>query len=265
MKEQLRHAEVLHADESGLRAKGKLHWLHVASTDRLTDYTVHARRGKVAMDEAGVLPGFKGRVIHDHWKTYFGYGDCAHGLCNAHHLRELQWVEKEYGQRWAAAMAGLLVEIKDAVEVARDGGAGALPAGSLADFGRRYDGVVKAGYAANPRPPANRGGGTPKKKGRPAQAPPLNLLDRLRDFKPQTLAFMHDFRVPFDNNLAERDVRMVKLKQKVSGGFRTLEGAKDFARIRGYISTARKNAANVFDAIRDAFCGKPFIPSCAPQ
>ena len=265
VKEQLRHAEVLHADESGLRAKGKLHWLHVASTDRLTDYTVHARRGKVAMDEAGVLPGFKGRVIHDHWKTYFGYGDCAHGLCNAHHLRELQWVEKEYGQRWAAAMAGLLVEIKDAVEVARDGGAGALPAGSLADFGRRYDGVVKAGYAANPRPPANRGGGTPKKKGRPAQAPPLNLLDRLRDFKPQTLAFMHDFRVPFDNNLAERDVRMVKLKQKVSGGFRTLEGAKDFARIRGYISTARKNAVNVFDAIRDAFCGKPFIPSCAPQ
>jgi hypothetical protein len=204
-------------------------------------------------------------VIHDHWKTYFGYGDCAHGLCNAHHLRELQWVEKEYGQRWAAAMAGLLVEIKDAVEAARGDGAAALPAKLLAEFERRYDGVVKAGYEANPLPPVAQGGEKPKKRGRPAQGPPLNLLDRLRDFKPQTLAFMHDFRVPFDNNLAERDVRMVKVKQKVSGGFRTLEGAKDFARIRGYISTARKNAVNVFGAIRDAFGGKPFIPSCAPQ
>ena len=266
VKEQLRQAEVLHADESGLRVKGKLHWLHVASTDRLTDYTVHARRGKEAMDDAGVLPGFKGRVIHDHWKTYFGYGGCAHGLCNAHHLRELQWLEKQYGQRWAAEMAGLLVEIKDAVESAKEGGAGALPAGPLADFERRYDGIVKAGYEANPRPPAAQGGETPKKRGRrPAQGPPLNLLDRLRDFKPQALAFMHDFRVPFDNNLAERDVRMVKAKQKISGGFRTLEGAKDFARIRGYISTARKNAVNVFGAIRDAFSGNPFIPSCAPQ
>ena len=140
----------------------------------------------------------------------------------------------------------------------------ALPAEPLADFERRYDGIVKAGYEANPRPLVAQVGETPKKRGRrPAQGPPLNLLDRLRDFKPQTLAFMRDFRVPFDNNLAERDVRMVKVKQKVSGGFRTLEGAKDFARIRGYISTARKNAVNIFGAIRDAFSGKPFIPSCA--
>ncbi len=166
VKEQLRQAEVLNADESGLRVKGKLHWLHVASTDRLTDYTVHARRGKEAMDDAGILPGFKGRVIHDHWKTSFGYGDCTHGLCNAHHLRELQWVEKEYGQRWAGEMADLLVEIKEAVDAAKEDSAEALPAGPLADFERRYDGIVKAGYEANPRPLVAQVGETPKKRGR---------------------------------------------------------------------------------------------------
>jgi transposase len=264
VKEHLRQAAVLHADESGLRVNGKLHWLHVASTDRFTDYTVHAQRGKAAMDEAGVLPEFNGRAMHDHWKSYFGYEDCTHALCNAHHLRELQFIEKQYGQRWARTMADLLLEMKKAVEVAQENGTAALPAESLAALEQRYDQILDAGYPVNPRPPPPTGK-KPKKRGRPAQTPPLNLLDRLRDFKPQTLAFMQDFRVPFDNNLAERDVRMVKVKQKVSGGFRTLDGAKGFARIRGYVSTARKNAVNVFAAIRDAFSGQPFIPSCAAQ
>ena len=261
VKEQLRQAAVLHADESGLRVNGKLHWLHVASTDRFTDYTVHAQRGKAAMDEAGVLPEFKGRAMHDHWKSYFGYEDCMHALCNAHHLRELQFIEKQYGQRWAGTMAALLLEIKKTVDTAQDAGREALPAESITAFEQRYEDILNAGYPVNPRPPPPPAGNGPKKRGRPAQTPPLNLLDRLRDFKPQTLAFMHDFRVPFDNNLAERDVRMVKVKQKVSGGFRTLDGAQDFARIRGYVSTARKNAVNVFAAIRDAFAGHPFIPS----
>jgi hypothetical protein len=161
-------------------------------------------------------------------------------------------------------MADLLLEMKKAVEVARENGTEALPAESLAALEQRYDQILDAGYQVNPRPLPPMGK-KPKKRGRPAQTPPLNLLDRPRDFKPQTLAFMQDFRVPFDNNLAERDVRMVKVKQKVSGGFRTLDGAKGFARIRGYISTARKNAVNVFAAIRDAFSGQPFIPSCAAQ
>ncbi len=264
VKKQLRQAAVLYTDESGMRVKGTLHWLHVAATDHLTDYTVHAQRGQTAMDEAGILPEFKGRAMHDHWKPYFGYAECTHALCNAHHLRELYFIEKQYGQPWARTMADLLLEIKQAVGTAQEHGTQALEAEAVALFEQRYDHLINAGYLVNPRPPPATGK-KKKKRGRPAQTPPLNLLDRLRDFKPQTLAFMTDFRVAFDNNQAERDVRMIKVKQKVSGGFRTLAGANDFVRIRGYLSTARKNAVNVFGAIRDAFCGKPFIPSCASQ
>ena len=262
VKTELRQAEVLHTDESGLRVHGKLHWLHVAATDRLTDYEVHARRGQAAMEDAGILPAFQGTMVHDHWKAYFGYQDCRHALCNAHHLRELQFIEQHYGQAWAATLAELLLDIKTVVDDTRPHRPRLAPE-LLAEFERCYDRIIDIGYEANPRPAPEDNENPPKKRGRPKQPPPLNLLDRLRDFKPQVLAFMYDFRVPFDNNLAERDVRMVKVKQKVSGGFRTLAGAKDFARIRGYISTARKNAVNVFGAIREAFGGKPFIPSAA--
>ena len=262
IKEQLRHAPVVRFDESGLRVQGKLHWLHVASTERLTDYAVQAQRGQAAMDAAGILPGFTGRAVHDHWKSYFTYTDGTHALCNAHHLRELKLIHEQYGQAWAETLAKLLVEIKTAVDTAQDDGQSALPTDTVVAFEQRYEEVLKAGYQLNPRPPPLPppvAGG--KKRGRSAQPPPLNLLDRLRDFKTETLAFMHDFRVPFDNNLAERDVRMVKVKQKVSGGFRTPDGAQSFAQLRGYLSTARKNAMNVFAAIRDAFAGCPFIPT----
>ena len=264
IKEQLRAATVLHADESGVRAKGKLHWLHVAATDRLTDYEIHEKRGKVAMDDADILPHCQGRVMHDHWKAYFGYEDCAHALCNSHHLRELKFIKEQYGQPWAATMAELLLEIKETVERTAVHST-CLPAESIDEFERRYDETIRTGYEANRCLVVDTDWKPPKKKGRPRQPPPLNLLDRLRDFKAEVLAFMYDFDVPFDNNLAERDMRMMKVKQKVSGGFRTLQGAKDFARIRGYISTARKNAVNVFGAIRDAFLGKPFIPAGASE
>ena len=255
----LRAAEVLHVDESGLRVTGKLYWLHVASTDRLTSYEVHAKRGHEAMEEAGILGEFRGTAVHDHWKPYFKYDECDHALCNAHHLRELRFIEQQYQQPWAKEMAELLVEMKAAVE-ATPGPAMRLSPSELEAFEQRYDEVVQAGFDANP-PPVTTTEGEAKKRGRPKQAPPVNLLLRLRGFKGQALAFMSDFRIPFDNNQGERDVRMVKVKQKVSGGFRTIEGAKRFGRIRGYISTARKNAKNVFEAILDAFAGTPFIPS----
>ena len=258
VKEQLKSSQVMHLDESGLRVLSKLHWLHVSSTDRLTHYEVHGKRGQVAMDAIGLLEDFSGRAVHDHWKPYFQY-DCDHALCNAHHLRELHYIEKQYQQPWASQMARLLGCIKKAVDETKET-ADHLPAPQRATFEQKYEDLLTAGFALNPDPPPPPAG-SPKKRGRPKRTPPLNLLIRLRDFQPQVLAFMYDFRVPFDNNQAERDVRMVKVQQKVSGCFRTLEGAQRFGRIRGYISTARKNTKNVFDAIKDALDGKPFIPS----
>src|SRR2546425_1029546 len=255
----LRDAEVLHVDESGLRVTGKLHWLHVASTDRLTSYEVHTKRGHEAMEDAGILGAFTGTAEHDHWEPYFKYDACAHALGNAHHLREIRFITKQYRQAWANDMAELLLEIKAAVAATPEP-AMRLSLSDLTAFEQRYDAVVQAGFEANLTPvPTTEG--EEKKRGRPKHPPPVNLLIRLRDFKGQVLAFMADFRVPFDNNQGERDIRMVKVKQKVSGGFRTFEGAQRFGRIRGYLSTARKQAKNVFEAIRDAFDGNPFIPS----
>jgi transposase len=259
IQDQLKSAAVVHLDESGLRVLAKLHWLHVTSTDRLTHYGVHGKRGQAAMAAIGILAGFPGRAVHDHWKPYFHY-PCDHALCNAHHLRELHYIEKQYQQPWASQMAHLLRSIKKAVDETKET-ADHLPPSQIEAFEREYADILAAGWADNPDPPPTPRLGSPKKRGRPKRTPPLNLLIRLRDFQPQVLAFMYDFRIPFDNNQAERDIRMVKVQQKVSGCFRTLEGAQRFGRIRGYISTARKNAKNVFEAIRDAFEGKPFIPA----
>ena len=207
------------------------------------------------MEAAGILGAFHGTAVHDHWTPYFHYTGCAHALCNAHHLRALQFIHKQYQQPWANDMAELLCAIKAAVDKTPAPAVSLAPS-QLEAFAQRYDEVVKAGIAANPRP-------VPQvaKRGRPKQPPPLNLALLLHDCKALVLAFMYDFRVPFDNNQGERDIRMVKVKQKVSGGFRTLEGAQRFGRIRGYLSTVRKHGKNVCEAIRDAFEGTPFIPS----
>lgn len=259
VKEHLTYtAKVVRFDESGARVTGKLHWFHVSCNERLTYYAVHAKRGKIAMNEIGILPNFKGRAIHDDLPSYFRYG-CDHGLCNAHHLRSLEFLLERYPQAWVKKLKELLLEIKAAVEKAVAKAKTRLPAKMLDHFSSRYDTILKQGFKQCPSPAEPEG--QKRKRGRPKQSFAKNLLDRLRDHQQAVLAFMYDFNVPFENNLAERDIRMLKVKQKISGCFRSFHGAEIFCRIRGYISTARKNGQCVLEALHSAFCGQPYYPA----
>ena len=214
------------------------------------------------MDEIGILPYFKGVLIHDFWTPYLKYS-CAHGLCNAHHLRELVFLIEEKNCTRASDMKNLLLEIKDTVDTEKTKPRVVrLKAVSINKFENRYDKIIDQAIKVEPPPPDNSDLQLPKKKkrGRQKKSKSLNLLTRLKKHKEKVLAFMYDFEVPFDNNQGERDIRMIKLQQKISGTFRTKKGAEFFCRIRSYISTARKNGINVFCAINDAIRGQPFIP-----
>lgn len=248
IKDHIAVSDVVHFDESGVRCVQENYWAHTAGTPALTYYTIHKKRGSEAMDAAGILPKFNGRAVHDHLKAYFKYS-CSHSLCNAHHLRELIFLTEREQQAWAQSMIDLLLDAKKAVNQAKTDAKTSLSDKALRAFLRRYRRIVKQGFNANPdRDPVRK-----RKKHTKAQ----NLLRRLKHFEKQTLAFLYDFRVPFDNNLAERDIRMVKLQQKISGCFRTKEGANMFYNIRSYISTAIKQNRNVMNLLITAFEDDP--------
>ena len=257
----LRAAASAHADETSGVVAGRRQWVHVLSTRRLTHYGRHAKRGHAATDAIGILPAFRGRLIHDAWAPYRHYG-CRHGLCNAHHLRELSAVAEQPGQDWATQLHAVLGEMKRHVDQGRAAGQTASPPAARAAFVARYRDVLATGSAANPPPQRSADG---PQRGRLKQSKARNLLDRLTGHEAEVLAFLHDWTVPFDNNQAERDLRMVKVQQKISGTFRDERGADAFCRIRGYIGTLRKQARQVLPALEGALLGQPPFPCLRPE
>jgi transposase len=258
LKAALRQVPVLQSDETGVRRSGRLAWAHVASTARLTHYAIHPKRGAEATDAVGILPAFTGVSVHDGWKPYHRYTRCRHALCNIHHLRELTFLEEQYQQTWAKELKDLLRAMKAAVEQARGAGSRRLPTAARAAFVTRYRALLAAGHAANP-PPERR----PRQRGRVKQTPVRNLLERLWLGQDEVLAFLDDFTIPFDNNQAERDLRMRKVQQKVSGSFRSDRGADAFASLRSYLSTLRKQGVALLVALETVVAGHPLYPDFA--
>ncbi len=248
LREALIREPVVHVDETGLRVAGRLHWLHSASTTRLTLYGVHPKRGTEAMDDFDLIPRCRGWLVHDHFKPYFTYQECLHGLCNQHHLRELRFLHEEEGQAWAGELSRFLLHWNERLEEGQ-----ALGKKAFQRAHRQYRALLAKGRRLHPR-----------RKSR-AQSRASNLLTRLEDYDLSVLAFLLDPDVPFTNNTAERDMRHAKVRQRISGCFRTLAGARVFARMRGYISTCRKQKQNILQALHDAFLGNPVLPTALPR
>ena len=248
-------ASVAHADESGLRVAGKLHWLHTVATPTHTWYGVHARRGWEAIEAHGILPQRIAVLVHDCWKPYWQL-DCVHALCNAHLLRELVFLLESTGQAWNQRMIDLLLEANKACEAARQQNEKALAPDRVKQILADYQAILREGETAHPETQR-----TVVQRGRVKQTPAFNLLRRLREHADEVLLFVSDLSVPFTNNLGERAIRMPKVKQKVSGCFRTLKGAENFAIIRSYLDTLHKQGHNLIDALRLAFQGQPLQPA----
>lgn len=247
-REKLLRSPLNHADETGINIGGKKAWLHNLSNGQVTLYHADSKRGKEAMDRMGVLPLYVGHLCHDHWKAYYRYKGITHVLCNAHHLRELERVIEDDGHAWAKALKDLLLTINEEVRQSN----GVLSEKTIAGYRERYASILNQGEAECPKPPPKE----PGKRGRQKQAFSRNLLKRLRDYEADTLRFMTDALVPFTNNQGENDLRMTKVQQKISGCFRSLEGAKVFCRVRSFLSTCRKNNVSPTEALRLLFQGK---------
>ena len=264
VKRALIKSSLIYHDETGINIAGKTHWLHSASNELWTLFCAHKRRGNEAMNDIGILPNFSGIVMHDNWASYFIY-ECVHALCNAHHIRELTRAAEDDAQKWAAEMIALLLNIKKEVDECSDG---KLSTERIAARNNEYDTLLIQAELECPPPlpdplPET---GQKKKCGRQKKTKSRNLLERLRDRKAATLLFMENQSVPFTNNQAERDLRMTKVQQKISGCFRSENGADDFCRIRSFISTCIKQGEDVSLALNNLFRGKlpdflkPYLP-----
>ena len=257
VKDRLAESELIHADETGINIGGQRHWLHCASNDGLTWLAPHAQRGHEAMEEIGILPRFHGVLCHDHWKPYYRY-ECGHALCNAHHLRELQRAWEQDKQAWAQRMQTLLRTMNDAVKNA----GGSLPPDKAEGWRKAYRQCLKKAEEECPPPDESQRQG---KRGRLKRTRARNLLERLRDYETDVLRFLDDPTVPFTNNQGERDIRMLKVQQKISGCFRSFEGALIFCRVRSLLSTARKQNLGASEVLTQLFTGREPAFMSAPE
>jgi transposase len=253
--EQIVDSPVVHFDETGARAGGRLRWLHCASTETLTFYALHDRRGTEGIDHTGVMPRFRGIAVHDGWPQYRAYTSATHALCNAHHLRELLAIIEQSSdtQSWASQIDALLRALHEEVKAA---GEDWLDPWVLARYRAAYEQIIALGHHQNPVPTVRTG-----KRGPIGRSPSANLLRRLDEQREQVLRFAHDFQVPFDNNLVERDIRMIKIQQKISGSWRTTTGADHFLALRAYISTTRKQGRDTLDALARLASHTPWLPA----
>ena len=253
LRERMASSTLGHFDETGTNVDGKNMWVHVASNAEYTHLSIHEKRGFEGMEAGGVLPNFTKVAVHDCWASYWKYSNILHGLCCAHLLRELVGVEENHPeQKWAPEFKKLLLEMKKARDNAVANGEEQLSSDKLKEFEQLYDEIIELAYEENPLPESNE-----KKRGRKKKGKVLSLIERLDLYEASVCLFVHNFAVPFDNNQAERDCRMIKTKKKVSGCFRSKKGANDYLKIMSYVGTAKKHGLSPFEAIRQAILGSP--------
>lgn len=252
IRQNMTNCAVGNFDETGTNVGGKKHWVHSSSNSKFTHLTIHANRGQVGMDASGVLPKFFGIAVHDCWSPYWKYSAISHALCCAHLLRELIAAQERYpNQKWAVEFIKLLIDMKETKEKAIGRGEEKLSEEKLYEFDLKYDRIIELGYTENPISEERK----EKTRGRKKKGKTLALIERLDKHKVSVCLFIHNFDVPFDNNLAERDIRMIKTKTKVSGCFRSLLGAENYLKIMSYVGSAKKHGYSAYEAIRNAIAG----------
>jgi len=251
LKKKLLEEEVLHADETGVNVQGKLKWIHTATCETAVHYGIHNKRGQEAIDDIDILPKYQGILVHDHWRPYNTYSNITHSYCNAHILRELQAEIDKNDKIWAKELQTLLKESNKTVNSHKEEGKASLSKETRDKIINKYAKITTEALKSYPPPK------TSKKRGRPKQEKGKNLLDRLIRYQEETLRFIHDFRVPFTNNIAERDLRMIKVKQKISGTFASFTAAEFFCRIKSFIATLKKNALSVLDGLKNCYALQP--------